>query len=84
MSNLIVEFDKNGNYIKIAPTNTDLLIKPENELLEKNVTDVLEPVVAQQFLTAISQCIQSRKLNNHRISTYYKRGRLLVYRTALL
>ena len=62
MRNLIVEFDQDGNYIKIAPTNTDLLIKPEHELLGENVTDVLETVVAQQFLSAISQCIQTRKL----------------------
>lgn len=62
MHNLIVEFDQNGNYIKIAPTNTNLLIKPENELLGKNVKEVLEPTTAQQLSDAISQCIQTRKL----------------------
>ncbi len=62
MRNLIVEFDQDGNYIKIAPTNTDLLVKPEHELLGKNLRDVLEPAVAQLSLDAISQCIQTRKL----------------------
>lgn len=62
MRNLIVEFDQDGNYIKIAPTSTDLLVKPEHELLGKNLRDVLEPAVAQLSLDAISQCIQTRKL----------------------
>lgn len=62
MDNLIVEYSSKGEYLKIAPTNNDLLYKPAEELLGKNVSEVFDKEKASVFLNAIRKCIETKKL----------------------
>ena len=62
MHNLIVEYNSQGEYLKIPPTNKSLLFKPEKELIGKTVHEVFEPEMANLFLGAIKKCIHSQSL----------------------
>lgn len=62
MQDLIIEFGKNGEYLKIAPTNDSLLIRPMNELLGKSLHQVFDKATADYFLDGIRKCIETRQM----------------------
>ena len=62
MEDLIIEFNKKGEYVKIAPTNDKLLILPKKELLGKTLHEVFDKNMADFFLKAIHNCLQSKSL----------------------
>ena len=62
MQDLIIEFDKNGRYVKIAPTNESLLIRPAKELLGKTMYEVFDKDTADYFVNAIRECLNLKKL----------------------
>ena len=62
MHNLIVEYNSQGEYLKIAPTNKSLLFRPEHELIGKSVHEVFEPDLANLFVDAIKKCIKTKSL----------------------
>lgn len=62
MHNLVIEYDRNGRYVKIAPTRNSILILPEDQLLGKTVHDVFDPQLAKLILNAIRQCIDTDEL----------------------
>jgi|GEM_PF-566972 PAS domain S-box-containing protein len=62
MHNLIVEYNRKGEYVKIAPTNKSLLFKPEEELIGKSVHEVFDTDRANLILHAIQECIRSKSL----------------------
>ncbi len=62
MDSLIVEFNKNGKYLKIAPTNDSILYKPRIELIGKTLHEVFDRERADLLLKSIWECLQTKKL----------------------
>lgn len=62
MDSLIVEFNRNGEYVKIAPTNESILFKHKNELIGKKVHEIFDREKADFFLKSIRECLQTKKL----------------------
>lgn len=62
LHNLIVEFSRKGEYLKIAPTNKNLLYKPAQELVGKTVHEVFDKEKADLFLNAIQKCLKTKEL----------------------
>jgi len=61
MEDLIIVFDNNGKYLKIAPTNETLLVKTSKELLGKTVHEIFSKQEADFFLSAITECLKTKK-----------------------
>jgi signal transduction histidine kinase len=57
-----MEFNVDGDYIKINSENDDLLFVPKEELEGKNLKDIFEPQTAKFFIDAIKDCINNKKL----------------------
>jgi PAS domain S-box-containing protein len=57
MNDVIIVFDKDGRYVRIAPTNPTLLVQPPEELVGKYLQDVLPPEVHHQSIDAIHQAL---------------------------
>ncbi|MGB3264005.1 MAG: PAS domain S-box protein [Microcoleus sp.] len=53
MNDVIFVIDIEGRYLKIAPTNPELLYKPSPELIDKTLHDILPPETADFFLSQI-------------------------------
>ena len=64
MTDVILVLDKEGRYLKIAPTNPNLLYKPSRDLLGKTLHEVLPKAQADDFLTEI-QLSLNRKENHY-------------------
>jgi len=62
MQDLIIEFNFNGDYVKIAPTSENYLRLPRNQLLGKNLREVFTETEAEYFIKAIKQCIATKDL----------------------
>lgn len=62
LDTLIIEFSNEGRYLKVAPTNLDLLVMSERELLGKKVDEIFEPELAQLFMGAIQKCLDTREV----------------------
>jgi PAS domain S-box-containing protein len=62
MDTLVIEFNKEGEYFKIAPTNHKLLAFPAEEVLGKKIEDLFEPDLAKLFIETISKCIQTKEV----------------------
>jgi PAS domain S-box-containing protein len=59
MEDVVLVYDENGRYIRIAPTNPSRLIKPPAELLGKLIHDVFPKEKADLFLEAIQETLKS-------------------------
>ncbi|WP_333187361.1 PAS domain S-box protein [Microcoleus sp. B3-D7] len=53
MNDVIFVIDLEGRYLKIAPTNPELLYKPSAELIDKTLHDILPQETADFFLSQI-------------------------------
>jgi PAS domain S-box-containing protein len=53
MNDVIFVIDTEGRYLKIAPTNPEILYKPSAELIGKTLHDIMPPETADLFLTKI-------------------------------
>lgn len=62
MDSLIIEFDNEGNYLKIPSTNTALLTHPKEELLQKSIYDVFTKEKAAFFHQAIQECLKTKEV----------------------
>ncbi|MDX9883274.1 MAG: ATP-binding protein [Prolixibacteraceae bacterium] len=62
MHNLIIEFDRGGQYLKIAPTDQSLLVMPKEKLIGKTVFEIFEPGLASLFHRSINECLSKNKL----------------------
>ncbi|UMB61637.1 ATP-binding protein [Lutibacter sp. A80] len=62
IDSLIVEFNKDGDYLTVNYSNKDLLYKPQKDLIGKNVSTIFEPEMAKLFKNAITKCIKSKEL----------------------
>ena len=61
MSDVVIVFDKNGKYISIAPTHSDLLIKPPEELIGKTLYDVFPKNEAEIFSKDLQIILETRE-----------------------
>lgn len=61
MTDLVLVFDRNGQYLKIPPTDPSLLVRPASELIGKTLHDVFPPTEADHFLTKINQALDENK-----------------------
>ena len=62
MEDLIIVFDKYGEYLKVAPTNEKLLVLPREEIIGKKLHDIFDKSTADFFLNAIIECLQTKQL----------------------
>ncbi|WP_204102397.1 MULTISPECIES: EAL domain-containing protein [Spirulina sp. CCY15215] len=61
MTDIIIVFDAEGRYLKIAPTNPTLLYKPSRHLIGKNLHQVFDRQQAELFLGYIQQALKEKK-----------------------
>ncbi|MBE9094010.1 PAS domain S-box protein [Tychonema sp. LEGE 07203] len=61
MNDVIFVIDKSGRYLKIAPTNPELLYKPSPELIDKTLHDILPPETADFFLSQIQLAADTKQ-----------------------
>jgi PAS domain S-box-containing protein len=62
MQDVVMVFDREGRYVQIAPTSTEMLYQSPEEMLGKTVFDVLAPALAQKIHAAIQEVLRTRKL----------------------
>ena len=55
MEDIVLVYDRDGRYVRIAPTNPSLLIKPPEELLGQLIHEVFPKETADRFLVAIKK-----------------------------
>ncbi|MEG3881502.1 PAS domain S-box protein [Microcoleus sp. herbarium7] len=53
MNDVIFAIDREGRYLKIAPTNPELLYKPPAELIGQTLHDIMPPATADSFLSQV-------------------------------
>ena len=61
MTDLIFEIDREGRYLKVAPTNPSLLYRPPGELLGKTLHEVIPAEEAGMFLDHIQKSLRLRE-----------------------
>ncbi len=61
MHDVVMVIDHLGTYLKIAPTNPELLVKPPEELLGKTLQDVFPPDQPEKFISAIKQVLETKQ-----------------------
>jgi PAS domain S-box-containing protein len=59
MEDIVLVYDRDGRYVRIAPTNPSLLIKPPEDLLGKLIHEVFPKETADRFLIAINKTLDS-------------------------
>lgn len=62
LDSLIIEFNIDGEYLRIVRTSNELLYLPENKLVGKRIEDIFNDETTQLFLSAIKECICNKKL----------------------
>ncbi len=61
MNDVIIVYDKDGRYVRIAPTNPSLLIRPPDEMVGKYIKEILPPDLHDQFMNTIHEALRSNK-----------------------
>lgn len=61
MNDVIIVYDKNGRYVRIAPTNPSLLVRPPDEMVGKYLHEILPRELSDQFMNAIHEALTSDK-----------------------
>ena len=61
MGDVILVLDREGRYVRIAPTNPNLLYRPPAELIGKSLHEVFPPGRADSFLEQIQRCLAGRQ-----------------------
>ncbi|MTJ07773.1 PAS domain S-box protein [Anabaena sp. UHCC 0204] len=61
MVDVILVIDRQGRYLKIAPTNADILYRPIEDSLGKTVHEVLPTHLADKFVRIIGQTLTTQK-----------------------
>jgi PAS domain S-box-containing protein len=61
MEDVILVLDRDGRYVRIAPTNPNLLYRPPAELTGKSLHEVFPPDRADAFLAQIHRCLAGRQ-----------------------
>jgi PAS domain S-box-containing protein len=61
MEDVILVLDRDGRYLRIAPTSPSLLYRPREELLGRRLHDVFPAEQADFFLGQIQRCLERRQ-----------------------
>jgi PAS domain S-box-containing protein len=61
MNDVIIVFDKDGRYVRIAPTNPSLLVRTPEELVGKYLQEALPPELHHPSMDAIHQALSSNE-----------------------
>jgi two-component system, NtrC family, sensor kinase len=64
MQDVILVFDREGCYLRIVPTSTSHLYKPEAELIGKTLHDIFPSDTADWFLDTIQTTLSSQQTTN--------------------
>ncbi len=59
MHDIIIEYDLDGKYLKVAPTNESLLVVPRDELIGKYTHDFLEKDLADKLVANIREAVET-------------------------
>ncbi len=62
IQDVIIVMDREGRYLKIAPSSAPLLYKPSEESIGKTLHELFPPEIADFFLGYIHQAIDTQKL----------------------
>jgi PAS domain S-box-containing protein len=62
MTDVIVTLDRDGRYLKIAPTSSELLYKPAEELLERTLHETFPKDLADIFVDGIHRSLDQQQL----------------------
>ncbi len=60
MTDVILVIDREGRYLKVAPTNTAALVRPPDELLGHTIHDFFPRSTADIFLRYIAEALETR------------------------
>ncbi|HEY4580874.1 MAG TPA: GAF domain-containing protein, partial [Candidatus Acidoferrales bacterium] len=60
MPDVVLVYDEQGRYVKIAPTNPSLLYKPPEDMVGKTLAEVLPAPQAEAFMGYIRQVLDTR------------------------
>nr|NQU92290.1 PAS domain S-box protein [Bacteroidota bacterium] len=61
MNDVVIMFDKYGNYLFVAPTASNLLIAPKEQLEGKNISEFFDKKSVDSFLSVINQCLEKKE-----------------------
>ncbi len=61
MEDIVIVVDQDGRYVRIAPTNPGLLVRPPDELLGKLMHEVIEKDTADRFVAAIKETLEKNE-----------------------
>lgn len=64
MSDVVIELNKDGRYLKIAPSSPELLYRPSENLIGKNVQNVIPQPQAKLILETIQKSLNSQKTHH--------------------
>ena len=59
MNDVIIVYDKDGLYVRIAPTNPSLLIRPPDEMVGKYIKEILPLELHDMFMNTIREALSS-------------------------
>ena len=62
MNDVIIVYDKEGYYVRIAPTNPSLLVRPPEEMVGKNIKEILPTELVGQFMAAIQEALKTNEI----------------------
>ncbi len=57
MQDVVIVYDKDGRYVRIAPTNPSLLFRPPQDMVGKLLHEVLPEDLHEQFMTTIQRVL---------------------------
>jgi PAS domain S-box-containing protein len=63
MTDVIIVYDKEGRYIRVAPTNPSRLFKLPDDMLGKRIVDILPPETHKPFMSAIHATLETGEIN---------------------
>jgi diguanylate cyclase (GGDEF)-like protein/PAS domain S-box-containing protein len=81
MSDVILIINAEGRYLKVAPTNPELLYRPLEEMLGKTIDEVFPPGIAVLFMDHVSQTISGGKPVNFEYSLNIDGREMFFYAT---
>lgn len=59
MNDVIIVYDRDGRYVRIAPTNPSLLIRPPDEMVGKYIRDIVPFELHDMFMKTIQEALSS-------------------------
>lgn len=65
MNDVVLVLDREGRYIEVAPTNTDLFYRPPREVLGRTLREVVSPAMAERALRVIRETLDSKRMSHY-------------------